>query len=90
MEKDQTYLRKHELNQTCNSKGWWVAMDIANDAVKAAQEELMACKDKDQRDELFLKAQAAKEFLENFQKRIQAARSVETTDTEDFISVVTD
>jgi hypothetical protein len=79
---------KVELNATCNSHGWFIAMKIAELAVKQAEEAALTCTDKPQMESLLLKAQASREFLKNFNNQISAMRSVEVLESdEDFITL---
>jgi hypothetical protein len=68
--------RAGELMQTMHSPGWDIAMNIAEEAVKEAEDAVWNCRDKSNRDDLVLKAQAAREFLKDFKSRVLSAQSL--------------
>jgi hypothetical protein len=79
--------RAAELSRTVNSLGWGIAMKLAEDAVSDASERVMTCEDDALIVGLQKKAQAAREFLADWKRRIEAMKNVAITPTESFIEV---
>lgn len=79
--------RTVELVRTVNSLGWKIVMELAEDAVKEAETAVWNCKDRAQRDDLVLKAQAAREFLSGFRQRIESAKGLTPSEKHTFNEV---
>jgi hypothetical protein len=72
---------------TTNTPGWQNILAIAKSAVKQAENEVWACTDRERRNDLVLKAQAAREFFDTFLRTIEEAKLVDTELNESFVEV---
>jgi hypothetical protein len=87
---EQEVAKALELVKTINSYGWRVVMEIAEQSVKDAEEAVWACTKRDDRDDLVLKAQAARDFLATFKQRIESAKDITPQQKYQFQEVSTD
>jgi Tfp pilus assembly protein PilX len=70
-------LRAAALNQTMNTRGWQFAMEMAESAVKEAEEAALNCDDDAKVIGLQKEARAARLFLKNWTARLQQAAVIE-------------
>jgi hypothetical protein len=80
---------KNDLIATCNSRGWALAMQIAEQIAQEATDKLLTCSDDNQVLAFQRKAQASREFLNTFLRRVEEFRQLEVTDENSFVEVMT-
>lgn len=83
MDSQQLMLLKKEVVTTTNTPGWRYVMQIAEQLVKAAETAVIAEQEETKIVGLQRKAQAAREFLNEFRRKIEATRQVETPSPDD-------
>lgn len=83
MDNQQLMVLKREVIATTNTVGWGYVMQIAEQLVKAAETAIIAEQEESKIVGLQRKAQAAREFLTEFRRKIEATRQVETPSPDD-------
>jgi hypothetical protein len=74
---DRQVLVAAALNQTISTRGWQFAMELAEAAVKEAEEAALNCEDDSRVVGLQKEARAARIFLKNWKEKVQQAAVIE-------------
>lgn len=80
MDRTELLLLKREVINTTNSIGWHYVLKIADELVKSAEAAVIQEQNETKIVGLQRKAQAAREFLNQFRQKIEATRQVDTED----------
>jgi hypothetical protein len=82
--------RKAALINTTNTPGWHVAMQIAEDLVRAIEKKALDCEDETKVISLQRQAKASRQFASEFFHTIEATKQIEgSEDEDDFVEVMT-